>query len=319
MNRNQTKSEHIMLRKLPALGAAGAGFALYQALQQSRFKVTRHKYLTAKASSFVRIVSLADLHDHQYGPVNRELLDTVDALRPDAIVIPGDFFTRRKRRTKQEIPASSVRTMLMLAQISPVFYSFGNHETHILEDGREQAEQFCTALDQFRSAGVHVLRNERILMNVNGTQLEITGFEPDRAYYFKGTKVSLRDGYLEKTLGDMLEPQALQILLAHAPAYFESYAKTDTDIVFSGHTHGGLVRIPGVGSVISPELTLFPDYDKSAVSRNGTTMYVSRGLGTHTVHLRVFDPAEIVVTDVKPLVSEPVFQNGTVLKESSMR
>lgn len=298
----ETKSGHRVLRHLPAVGAAGASFAVWQIHTQRHFRITRHQYLTTKVSSFVRIVSLADLHDHVYGTANNGLIDAVESLRPDLIVVPGDFFTRRKREKKQEIPQVSVRTMLRLQQIAPVYYSFGNHETRILESDQPQRPQLLEALQRFEEAGVEVLRNRRVMAQAGENRIEIIGFEPDRAYYFKGQKISLRKGYLEKETGLPEDLSALQVMLAHAPAFFENYAKTDTDIVFSGHTHGGLVRIPGVGSIVSPELSLFPSYDQPLVEENGTTMYVSKGLGTHTVHLRVFDPAEIVVVDVKPLL-----------------
>lgn len=249
----------------------------------------------------IRIVSLSDLHDHTYGPVNRALLDSVQALRPDVIVIPGDFFTMHKKAQNRGIPDDSVRTLLLLTKIAPVYYVFGNHEGRILTTENPQKEPLLKALDQARSAGVHILRNERTSLTIGEDRLEISGFEPDMAYYCKGAHICLRDGYLEKKLGPVRDPSAVQILLAHPPAFFESYARTEAEIVFSGHTHGGLVRIPGIGSVFSPEFTLFPKYDRPEVTSDGTTMYVSKGLGTHTMHLRVFDPAEIVAADLLPL------------------
>ena len=281
--------------------AAGAAFAVSQAVSLCRFRVTRHKFRTAKVSSMIRIVSLSDLHDHTYGPVNRELLDSVQALRPDIIVIPGDFFTMHKKAKNRGIPEESVRTLLFLAKIAPVYYVFGNHESRILAADHPQKEPLLQALGTARLAGIHILRNERAALTIGADHLEISGFEPDTAYYCKGARIGLREGYLEEKLGSMRDPSAVQILLAHNPAFFEAYARTQAELVFSGHTHGGLVRIPGIGSVVSPEFTLFPKYDRPEVTSDGTTMYVSRGLGTHTVHLRVFDPAEIVTVDLMPL------------------
>ena len=70
------------------------------------------------------------------------------------------------------------------------------------------------------------------------------------------------------------------------------------DISVCGHTHGVLVRIPGFGSVISPQLTPFPKYDGGFYQVNGKNICVSKGLGTHTFHIRIFDRAEVVMLKI---------------------
>ncbi len=67
-----------------------------------------------------------------------------------------------------------------------------------------------------------------------------------------------------------------------------------------GHNHGGLVCIPGLGSVISPQFIPFPKYDAGEFTIGGRKVYISRGLGTHTFHIRVFNRAELVVISIKP-------------------
>jgi hypothetical protein len=71
-------------------------------------------------------------------------------------------------------------------------------------------------------------------------------------------------------------------------------------LVVSGHVHGGIMRLPVFGGVLSPSLTLFPKYDGGRFSEGKSTMILSRGLGTHTIPLRVFNPGELVVIDFKP-------------------
>ena len=88
--------------------------------------------------------------------------------------------------------------------------------------------------------------------------------------------------------------ELFQILLAHNPAYAENYAKWGADVTFCGHNHGGLIRIPGIGSLISPQLTLFPKYDAGKFQIGDRCVIVSRGLGTHTFHVRIFNRAELL-------------------------
>lgn len=91
-----------------------------------------------------------------------------------------------------------------------------------------------------------------------------------------------------------------QVLLAHNPRYAKEYADWGADLTFCGHNHGGLIRIPGVGSLISPQFQWFPKYDAGAFDFEGKKVIVSRGLGTHTFHIRIFNRAELVFMVIKP-------------------
>ena len=66
------------------------------------------------------------------------------------------------------------------------------------------------------------------------------------------------------------------------------------DIVLSGHIHGGMVVLPYIGGVIAPSYRLFPHYDFGKYEKDKSTMYLSRGLGSHTIPLRIFNPPEIM-------------------------
>lgn len=95
-----------------------------------------------------------------------------------------------------------------------------------------------------------------------------------------------REHFIQEALGEA-KKDAVQILLAHNPMFAKEYADWGADITVCGHTHGGLVRIPGIGSVISPQFELFPKYDAGEFEFDGKKVYVSKGLGTHTFHIRV--------------------------------
>lgn len=90
-------------------------------------------------------------------------------------------------------------------------------------------------------------------------------------------------------------------MIAHNPEYFEAYAGWGADLTVSGHVHGGVMRLPFLGGVISPRLTLFPKYDGGMFERNGRFMVVSRGLGTHTLPIRIFNPGELIMIELNPV------------------
>ena len=95
------------------------------------------------------------------------------------------------------------------------------------------------------------------------------------------------------------DPEAFHILLAHNPVYFDTYAAWGADLTLSGHLHGGIIRIPGIGGLITPQAQLFPKYDRGLISVNGKYMVVSAGLGEHTVPIRIFNPPQLILITVE--------------------
>ncbi|MDE6892596.1 MAG: hypothetical protein K2P50_12455, partial [Lachnospiraceae bacterium] len=109
--------------------------------------------------------------------------------------------------------------------------------------------------------------------------------------------------YLDRLIGRPDKSRAT-VLIAHNPRYFEVYAGWGADFVVSGHVHGGLMRLPFLGGVISPALKLFPKYDGGEFHEGKSTLILGRGLGTHTLPIRIFNPGEVVVIDAAPAGAE---------------
>ena len=98
----------------------------------------------------------------------------------------------------------------------------------------------------------------------------------------------------------MQEPEAdrYNILLAHNPMYFESYALWGADLTLSGHLHGGLLRLPVLGGVISPQMKLFPKYCCGLYEKYRRKLLVTAGLGSHSIAFRINNPAEIMLLEL---------------------
>ena len=103
---------------------------------------------------------------------------------------------------------------------------------------------------------------------------------------------------MEKLTGTN-NPYEYNILIAHNPVYFSTYEEAGYDLVFSGHVHGGIIRLPIIGGVCSPQVKLFPKYDKGRFDINDSVMILGAGLGTHTIPIRFNNPPEIVVVKLK--------------------
>lgn len=241
-----------------------------------------------------RIAMLCDLHNNEIGKKNEILLDAIRKQNPDLILIGGDMLTG-KPNEKFDVPLELLKVLI---KEYPIYYALGNHEYRLKIYPKKYGTMYDTYMNEVKSMGVHVLHNERILIEINGGRFWIFGLEIDRKYYNRLDHIDMDKSYLEREL-DAPPEDEFTVLLAHNPAYFPVYADWGADLVLSGHNHGGMIRIPMVGGLISPQMTLFPKYDLGEFKEDNSTMILSSGLGSHTIKLRVFNPPQLVIVDVK--------------------
>ena len=262
----------------------------------NRFVVTKYKVSTEKTKRSHKFVVLADLHGKEYGFENEKLLEAIREQEPTGILIAGDMLTA--------VPGEKFHHVLkFLGEISkkyPVFYGNGNHEYRIKlypETYGNMGEEYAKGLSNI---GICPLCNEST--RPEDEKLVIYGLEIDKEYYKRGKKTPMSVEYLYEKLGTP-DKSKFNILLAHNPEYFDSYAAWGADLVISGHVHGGIMRLPFLGGVIAPSLSLFPKYsgglyEKITKEGHQSKMILSNGLGSHTIPVRVFNPGQLVVLEL---------------------
>ena len=276
------------MKVLAGICFIGIIYAIWQKWELTRFKVTNYQIVSEKIKIPQRAVVIADLHGFVYGKKNQKLLEAVRKCEPEMILIPGDLIVSKYSDTFQ----TALEFLKELVEIAPVYYSFGNHETRLRNREKLNYQAFQRYIREVKKTGVQILNNESV-SGIKDGSIRITGLELPISYYEKGRIVPMEPEYLENFLPKP-EGEAYDILLAHNPAYAPEYAKWGADVTFCGHNHGGLIRIPGIGSLFSPQLTLFPKYDAGRFQKAGKEIIVSCGLGTHTFHIRIFNRAELL-------------------------
>lgn len=259
----------------------------------NRFVTVTYALKSDKVTKPCRMVLLSDLHNKSFGKDNSRLIKRIDALAPDEILVAGDMLTA----TDGHDYSPALQLMEHLAGKYRIHYGMGNHEYRLGLYPEEYPGMYEGYLQGLRSAGIEPLINERTYLPA--WNVDVCGVQIDRRFYKHFRKAGMETSYLTKLLGDPRE-DAFQILIAHNPAYFETYGDWGADLVVSGHVHGGIMRLPVLGGVLSPSLTLFPKYDGGRFERGKSTMILSRGLGSHTLPLRIFNPGELVVIDLVP-------------------
>ena len=132
---------------------------------------------------------------------------------------------------------------------------------------------------------------------VDDENMAIYGLELGREYYKRGKKTPMESQYMDDMLGKV-DKSRYNILLAHNPDYLKQYAKWGADLVISGHVHGGIMRLPFLGGIIAPSFKIFPKYSGGLYEEGESKMILSTGLGSHTIPVRVFNPAQLVVLEI---------------------
>lgn len=238
--------------------------------------VTEHVYESEKVpASFDQftITQVTDLHDATFGKKQYKLIEKVRATKPDAIFITGDLIDSNRYNLE-----NSLQAVKGFVEIADVYYVLGNHEVAI-----NKVDEIYTALTDL---GVHVLPNESLVLERNGERLAIVGIEDP----LKGMETQ---EMLDIALSNVPN-EVFTLLLSHRPERFSTYIAYNVDLVFTGHAHGGQIRLPFVGGLIAPGQGFFPKYTAGTYAEHNTTMIVSRGLGNSVVPYRLFNLPEIV-------------------------
>lgn len=283
--------------------AAASAFEIYREVHS--FTVTRYNVTSPRLKGLRRetkVLFLSDLHNRIYGRNNKRLLQAVREEKPDLILIGGDMLVGKP----DEPFDTALGFVRQLPSICPVYYTNGNHEERMKEETEKYGDAYTDYKKELEKCGVTFLENAIEYLNLNGQKLALCGLElPVHTY-----KKFHRSGIGKKDIDALLShfhtskdittefpdkaPDQYSILLAHNPAYMDAYLEWGADLILSGHLHGGLVRIPGLGGIVTPQGFFFPKYSGEMTRVGEQTVIVSRGLGSHTLNIRLFNIPELI-------------------------
>jgi len=217
----------------------------------------------------LRIGLLTDLHRSE--TVEREdidrAVDLVLAERPDLIVLGGDYVTWADERYLDSAAAAVAR----LAAPAGVYAILGNHDAE-----RDTSE----ALER---RGIDLLRDTRRALDIRGERVDLIGIR----YW---TRRLGAIGAIPRRAG------AFAILLAHDPRRLREAAALGIPLVLSGHTHGGQIVLPGLGPVAARKYPVVAGLGRE----RQTTIYVSRGVGTVYLPIRINCPPDVSILKLVP-------------------
>ena len=275
------------------------------------FRETFYITSSIKVDSRVRVVQLSDLHGASYGKNNKKLLQRVKALEPDIIICTGDMVNSAK-----EDADSVVALAKELSKTAPSYYVYGNNEVESIYDfllnekdldkkfGFNAENRDETVLlkikdsfeEKLEGTGIKVLKNEKDTIEIKNINIDIYGVLTSNPSSFWS--------YSGKAFADYIyeNPDNLKIMAVHEPFIFEEFTPDSWgDLMLSGHTHGGVMRVPVLGPLFTHEGGLFPersdDFVYGRYNTAGSPLIVSGGLENSNL-LRINNQPELVIIDI---------------------
>jgi predicted MPP superfamily phosphohydrolase len=221
------------------------------------------------ALSGLRVGLLTDIHRSRWVSHDdvRHSVSTLMAERPDVIVLGGDYVTLGDR----QYVGPSADALAPLSAPHGVFAILGNHD----DDTRMPAA--------LAKNGAQVLKDARTHLTINGEGIELAGIR----YWTR------RPADIAAIVRGATSPL---VLLAHDPRRLTEAATLNIPLVLSGHTHGGQVVLPGLGAIAAQKFPVV-----AGLGRQGNTaIFVSRGVGTVYVPVRINCPPEVAVLTLQP-------------------
>ncbi|MCD8374677.1 MAG: metallophosphoesterase [Oscillospiraceae bacterium] len=226
-----------------------------------------------------RITQLSDVHLSEYSQSVEALAEATAGTEPDIIALTGDLIDANS--DMDEV----TRLLHELTDIAPVYYVTGNHEFA------------CGMLDDLRAAladtGAVYLQNDCVLLTSGGDSVVLAGVEDPN-----GRADMIKPDELAADIAAE-QPDTFIILLGHRNYWLEQYPELPVDLIFCGHAHGGIIRLPFVGALLGTGGELFPDDTDSVIGGESYDMIVSHGIGAWQPVPRLLNNPEIVAVTLK--------------------
>lgn len=263
-------------------------FGIFSYVQNNALSVTEIKVRSdeiPEAFQGYTIVHLSDLHSKEFGDEQKTLVEKVRDLKPDVIFMTGDMIDANRYNEQ-----ATIDVVKQLSPHYPIYFVTGNHEA---ASGRFESFE-----KELQTHNVEILRNEYAKLTKDNQYIYVLGI--DDPMFQAGTEDEVnvvRNGI--KAAKEGTDPNGFHMLLSHRPEHFPAYIEANVDLVFSGHAHGGQVRLPFIGGLVAPGQGLFPEYTAGEYKEDNTSMVVSRGLGNSIIPQRICNRPEIVVVELQ--------------------
>lgn len=223
-----------------------------------------------------RIAHISDFHSGLFNGTSTDVIRLVAEQEPDIICLTGDIVDSKTR------DFGSVETLISgLSSIAPLYAVYGNNEY--------KDPSITKRMDEiYRKHGVQKMDGTLTEIYNGGAYITLAGLtDPDGSSMgFEKELMALKHYHGSESFG---------IILYHRSNEFIKLINSGYNLVLSGHLHGGVVRVPLIGGILSPEDNLFPKYSGGIYKENGNYLVSNRGIGDNYFIPRIYNPPEVVI------------------------
>lgn len=266
-----------------------------------KYKISSEK-VTENFNGY-KIVQITDVHSIRDEISLEKIINKVKKQKPDIIFVTGDlidsdyYLEQNNLYESRQIDKSENLTLTFMEELTRIcdtYYIYGNHEMMLLDDPENN-----TFKVNLENLGVKILNNSTEVISLGEEKINLVGIQ-DPATLYKDEKYAYYGiSNLERTkliLDDLMpnvSKENFTILLSHRPEYFETYEKYNIDLALTGHTHGGIMRLPIINGIYAHPQGWLPKYSYGIYQINDFSMIISGGIGYSKLPIRIFNPPEI--------------------------
>lgn len=249
---------------------------------------------TEKIKGQTTFVAISDSEGRVFGENNSRLAEKVKDANPEFVMILGDMVDNDNGDY-----SGVVALCKTLAKDYPVYYALGNHELSFRES--QKGKYLENLKNAINSTGATLLVNEMTdFKTEDGDKITIAGLKQFPFFEYYAPDYDNEENKLFQKYLSQEDDSHYSILMCHCPeTYMWGFDEYNIDLMVSGHTHGGLFRIPFVGGVYAPEQGFMPKYTKGYYSNGNANMLISAGLNNSQNIPRLFNPLDVTVVTLK--------------------
>ena len=242
-------------------------------------QVNDFEYHSNKINEEMKIMVLADLHDHEFGKHSSYLIDKIHDVNPDLILMAGDFVNVDSQN------ANILLDIVKQLQNYPIYFGLGNHEISFIE-------KHSTFLNDLEKLNVHIVDKNYEDITIKNNTLRIGGLY-DYAFGADDFNTALKaPKEIINYLSEFQDSNRLKIMISHRPDSFifgDASKQWKIDLVVNGHNHGGQVVLPFLGGLYGGDQGFFPKYIHGMYRKDNLHIFITSGLGAHTQKLPRFN------------------------------
>ena len=279
------------------------------------YKISTFDIINDKNSDKIKLVFLSDFHNKKFKNDYKYLIEKIISINPDYIVLGGDFIdfstfqsyihNAKYKKTLDFFENLSKKCNELFNDknynLKGIYFGFGNHELRLknVKDDEKLNEVYDLLIKTLNKLNIAILDDDTHDLT-NG--ITISGLNLYEGYYRNIFDKKIKYEHIDREIIDKhfnsIDKDKFNIMAFHKPDFCEDFIDYGFDLVLSGHNHGGLIKFPIIGSILSPDLVLFPKYNVGIYEYKNKHVIVSAGIGEHFIKIRVNNRPEICVINI---------------------